>query len=124
MQERKRFELIRQISLIIKEKLPNINNIFTVIDLTLPKKGGIMKVYLSVFPEKNEREIINFLNRNNFKIKKEIIKRLFLRHLPRKIIFYPSSAMKDADKVLKLIDEIEKKNSTSTTRPENREVGI
>lgn len=114
MQERKRFELIKQISTIIREKLDDPSIIFTVVDLTLPKKGGKMKVYLSIFPEVKEKEIINFLNKNSFKIKQDIIKRVFLRYLPSKIIFYPSSVMKNADQVLRLIDEISKEEENST----------
>jgi ribosome-binding factor A len=81
-----------------------------------------MKIYLSVFPERKEKEIINFLNKNSYKIKRDLIKRTFLRHLPQKIIFYSSSAMKEAEKVLKLIDEIEKEDSTQTERSENRKI--
>lgn len=120
MQERKRFELIKQISAIIREKLDDPSVISTVVDLTLPQKGGQMKVYLSIFPEVKEKEIIKLLNKNSFKIKQDMIKRVFLRYLPNKIIFYSSSVMKNADQVLRLIDEINKEeNSTSETGAKN-----
>lgn len=108
MQDRKRFELIKQLSIILREELDDPSIIFTVVDLTLPKKGGKMKVYLSIFPEEKEREILSFLNENSFKIKQDIIKKNFLRYLPSKIIFYSSNIIKDANQVLNLIDEFDK----------------
>ncbi|MCS7200567.1 MAG: ribosome-binding factor A [Patescibacteria group bacterium] len=119
MQERKKFETIKKISEIIRETLPDYTTIFTVVDLNLPKKGGTMKIFLSIFPDNKEKEVISFLNRNSFKIREEIVERVFLRYLPRKVFFYPSGVIREATKVLELIDEIsekEEKNSKTKKR--------
>ncbi len=108
MKERKKFEVIRKISEIINKFNPERNVLLTIVDIRLPKKGGVMKVYLSVFPETKTKEIIKYLNREQKAIKNEIIDNLYLRYLPSKIIFYPSFEFKEAQEVLNLIDEITK----------------
>ncbi|GIW67170.1 MAG: hypothetical protein KatS3mg096_038 [Candidatus Parcubacteria bacterium] len=109
MKERKKFETIRKISEIIYKLNPKKNVLLTIVDLKLPKKGGVMKVYLSVFPENDIENIIGYLNKKQKTIKDEIRKNVYLRYLPSKIIFYPSFEFKLAERVLKLIDENTKK---------------
>lgn len=117
MKERKKFETIKKISSILQKIIPEKNILLTIVDLNLPKKGGVLKIYLSIFPENKEKEIIKFLNQNQKKIKNEIKENVYLRYLPSKIVFYSSSAFKEADEVLKLIDKIsneEKKKESKT----------
>ena len=109
MKERKKFETIRKISEIIYKLNPKKNILLTVVDLKLPRKGGVMKVYLSVFPEKEIKDIIDYLNKKQKTIKDEIRKNIYLRYLPSKVVFYPSFEFKLAERVLKLIDESTKK---------------
>ncbi len=109
MKERKKYEIIRKISEILNSLLPKKNIIVTIVDLTLPQKGGWFKVYLSIFPEKERKEIINYFNKNSQKIKNYLKEQVFLRHLPSKIVFYPSDEIAEAQKVLKLINEISQK---------------
>jgi ribosome-binding factor A len=105
MKERKRFEIIRKVSEIIYKLNPRENVFLTIVDIKLPKKGGRMKVYLSIFPEKETSYIINYLNKRQKKIKEEIKNNVYLRYLPSQVIFYPSSEFREAEKVLKLINE-------------------
>lgn len=105
MRERKKFETIRKISEIIYKLNPKKNVLLTIVDLKLPRKGGVMKIYLSIFPEIEIKEVIDYLNKKQKTIKDEIRKNVYLRHLPSKVIFYPSFEFKLAEEVLKLIDE-------------------
>lgn len=116
MKERKRFEIIRKLSEIIHKLNPKKNIILTIVDINLPPKRGVMKIYLSVFPENKASEIINYLNKKQKTIKEEIKKNIFLRHLPSKVIFYPSFEFKEAEKVLKLINETSEKEGRSKNR--------
>jgi len=115
MKERKKFEIIRKISEIIFKLNPQKNIFLTVVDVKLPKKGGKMKVYLSVFPEKEAKYTIDYFNKKQKKIKEEIKNNLYLRHLPSQIIFYPSFEFKQAEEVLKLINENTKKKKRTKT---------
>lgn len=120
MKERKKFEVIKKISEIILEFLPKKNIIVTVVDLKLPKRKGNLKVFLSVYPEKEREEIIKYFNNLSKEIKNEIKERVYLRHLPSKIVFYPSDEFVYAQKVLELINEIENEiKEKETKRSEN-----
>jgi ribosome-binding factor A len=83
---------------------PQKNIFLTVVDVKLPQKGGRMKIYLSIYPEKEIKKIINYLNKRQNKIKEEIKNNIYLRYLPSEVIFYPSFEFKEAEKVLKLIN--------------------
>ncbi|MER3581626.1 MAG: hypothetical protein C4347_02145 [Patescibacteria group bacterium] len=108
MKERKIFEVIKVISEILKIFNPFKDTIFTVVDIRLPKRKGKMKVYLSVFPEKNEEKLLNHFNRIGKEIKNEFKEKIYLRHLPSKIVFLPSKEFKEAQRVYELIDKIKK----------------
>lgn len=116
MKDRKKYEIIRKISEIIEKFLPHRNIVITIVNVLLPQKGGYLRVYLSIFPEEEKKQIIQFLNKISSKIKKELKNSLFLRYLPSKIIFYPSEEIAEAQKVLELINEISQKEEK---RPED-----
>lgn len=101
--ERKKFLVIRILSEILEKIMPN-EVVFTILNISLPQKGGIMKVFLSVFPDEKANSIVNELNKNSLKIKNELKNRIYLRYLPKKIIFQYSSKLQEAqiiDKILK-----------------------
>lgn len=106
MKERKKIETIKRLSEIINKLNDNKNTIITITDVIMPSKGCSMKIYLSVFPDKNEWQIIQYLNSINFKIKKECLNLLHFRHLPQKIIFKTSKSIKEGDELLKLISNL------------------
>jgi len=108
MKEQKFFETLKKLAEIVNKFNPNPNVLITVVDLKMGKKGGWMKAYLSIFPEKHSKDLINYFNKNQRSILNEIKKNLYLRYLPSKIIFFPSWEFKIADKVLKIIDETSK----------------
>jgi len=119
MKERKRFEVIKKISEIIYQLIPEKNVLLTVVDLILPQKGGLMKVYLSIFPEAKTNDLIKYLNKRQKTIKYEIRKNIYLRYLPSKVIFYPSSEFRQAEEVLKLIDEAKEEITKKEKGAEN-----
>jgi ribosome-binding factor A len=119
MKERKRFEVIKKISEIIYQLIPEKNVLLTVVDLILPQKGGLMKVYLSIFPEEKANNLIKYLNKRQKTIKDEIRKNIYLRYLPSKVVFYPSSEFRQAEEVLKLIDEAKEEITKKEKRFEN-----
>ncbi len=116
MKERKRFEVIRKISEILLQFLPKKNLLVTVVDLKLPKRKGYLKVYLSVYPEKEREEMIKYFNRFSKEIKNEIKKKIYLRHLPSKVIFYPSDEFISAQQVFELIEKIKNEIKEKETK--------
>ncbi len=120
MKERKKFEIIKKISEILLEFLPQRNILVTVVDLKLPERKGNLKVYLSIYPEKEREEIIKYFNSLSKEIKNEIKKRVYLRHLPSKIVFYPSDEFVKVQRILELIHKIENEiKEKETKRAEN-----
>jgi ribosome-binding factor A len=55
MKERKKFEVIKALSEIMQKFNVFKDVLFTIVDIKLPKKGGYLRVYLSVFPEEKEK---------------------------------------------------------------------
>lgn len=101
--ERKKFLLTEELSKIIQEIIDH-NVVFTILNLSLPQKGGVMKVILSIFPESKAEKIIKKLNKESQKIKNKLKSNVYLRHLPKKILFKFSQELKKAqviDKMLK-----------------------
>lgn len=101
--ERKKFLVIEKLSEIL-ETIIKGEVVFTILNVSLPQKGGIMKVYLSIFPDEKVEPIIKELNKESAKIKNELKNKIYLRYLPNKIVFKYSSDLKEAqiiDKILK-----------------------
>lgn len=111
MKERKKYEVIRVLSEIIERFNSFKNVVFTIVNLKLPKKGGYLKVFLSVFPEEKTEEFINFLQNLEDTLRKELKDKVWLRHLPSKIVFYPSFEFKEAEKVYKILEEVKKETN-------------
>ena len=105
--ERKKFLIIETLSKILKEKIdPRV--VFTILDISLPQKGGIMKVRISIFPDEKAKEVISDLNKDSLKIKNELKRKIYLRYLPKKIIFRYTKDLEEAqkiDKILKSLNE-------------------
>jgi len=105
--ERKKFLIIETLSKILKEKIdPRV--VFTILDISLPQKGGIMKVRISIFPDEKAKEVISDLNKDSLKIKNELKRKIYLRYLPKKIIFRYTKDWEEAqkiDKILKSLNE-------------------
>lgn len=104
--ERKKFLIIEKLNEVIKEIL-NENIFFTVLDVSLPQKGGIMKVKMSIFPDEKAKDVIGVLNKEQNKIKNKIKEKIYLRYLPQKIKFIYTPTLKE----MQDIDEILKKMS-------------
>lgn len=101
--ERKKFLVIEKLSEIL-ETIIKGEVVFTILNVSLPQKGGVMKVYLSIFPDEKAETIIKELNKESAKIKNELKNKIYLRYLPNKIVFKYSSDLKEAqiiDKILK-----------------------
>ncbi len=101
--ERKKFLVIEKLSEIL-ETIIKGEVVFTILNVSLPQKGGVMKVYLSIFPDEKAETIIKELNKESAKIKNELKNKIYLRYLPKKIVFKYSSDLKEAqiiDKILK-----------------------
>jgi hypothetical protein len=113
MKERKIFEIIKHLNKLFVELLPEKNVIISVVDIKLSQRGGKLKIWLSVFPESKEDEVIKFLRVMKKKIK-DSLRVLRLRYLPKDIEIYSSSLFKEAGEVIKFLEEmkneIEKEN--------------
>ena len=106
MKERKKFEVIKALSEIMEKFNIFRNILFTVVDIKLPKRGGYLKVYLSIFPEEKKSEFISYFQKIRSTIKNQLKKQVFLRHLPSKIAFYTSKEFEEAEKVFKILEKI------------------
>lgn len=107
MKERKKYEVIRKLSEILNQFKERKDVLITIVDLSLPKKGGAMKVFLSIYPLNFAKNTIEYLNKISRSILKEVKENIYLRHLPSKIIFYSTEVFNQADQILKLIKEVE-----------------
>ncbi|MCS7183748.1 MAG: ribosome-binding factor A [Patescibacteria group bacterium] len=105
-QERKKREVIKKISFILKEIIDNPKIFLTVLDIILPSKKGIMVIYLSIFPDEKKNEVIKILLKESNKIKQLIKKQKFLRYLPKKIFFKYDSGLKSMEEIDKILKSI------------------
>lgn len=116
MKERKIFEIIKHLNRILAELRPEKDVLLSIVDLRLPEKGGALKIWLSVFPKEKELSVLNYIRKNQKKIKSRL-KELRLRYLPQKIEVFPSSALQEANEVLTILknlkNEIEKEEKAT-----------
>ena len=104
MKERKIFEIIKKLNEAFIYLNPEKNTLISIVDIKLPKKGGVMKIWLSIYPREKEKDIIKELSNNQKKII-SYLKKLKLKYLPRKIIFIPSDIFARASEIYKIINE-------------------
>ncbi|GIW65753.1 MAG: hypothetical protein KatS3mg094_272 [Candidatus Parcubacteria bacterium] len=107
LQERKKSEFIKKLSLVLREIIDDHKIIITILDVNLPSKKGNMIIYLSVFPDVKIFEVIEILKKEIPKIKKIIKKMRILRYIPKKIFFrYDQSlkSMEEIDKIFRVIN--------------------
>lgn len=76
---------------------------------TLVNLSGV-KVYVSIIPEENIKEIIKILNRNLGQIQQKINKRLKLRIIP-KIRFVEEIKTREAARIDELLERVKKEES-------------
>jgi ribosome-binding factor A len=68
-----------------------------------------MKVKISIFPDEKAKEVISDLNKDSIKIKNELKESIYLRYLPKKIIFQYSKDLKEAQEIDKILKELKEK---------------
>jgi ribosome-binding factor A len=103
-QDRKKKEVIKNLSLVLRDVIDDPKIIFSVLDINLPTKKGDMFIYLSIFPDEKKDEVINLLRKETIKIKKAINKLKILKYIPKKIFFRYDPGlrfMQNIDKILK-----------------------
>ncbi|MGC8981401.1 MAG: ribosome-binding factor A [Minisyncoccia bacterium] len=103
--ERKKFLIIEKLSEIVEEII-NGEAVFTILNISLPQKGGTMKVLISIYPDKKAKELIKELNKNQNKIKNELKERVYLRYLPKNIKFVYSSDLKDMEEIDRILKNL------------------
>lgn len=109
MKERKKFEIIKKISEILLRFNIFSKSFFTVVDIKMPKRGGIMKIYLSIFPENLSSRVISYFNMIRKEIKNEIRKNVYFRYLPSEIKFFTSHEFKEAQQVYEILEKLNDK---------------
>jgi ribosome-binding factor A len=66
------------------------------------------KVYVSIMPEKEESQILDFLNRRIFLLQKKIDKRLKMRPVP-KISFVKEKSTAEAGRIEEILEKLKNK---------------
>ena len=66
------------------------------------------KVYVSIMPEKEESQILDFLNRRIFLLQKKIDKRLKMRPVP-KISFLEEKSTAEAGRIEEILEKLKSK---------------
>ena len=65
------------------------------------------KIYVSIMPEKEESQILDFLNRRIFLLQKKIDKRLKMRPVP-KISFLEEKSTAEAGRIEEILEKLKK----------------
>jgi ribosome-binding factor A len=103
--ERKKFLIIEKLSEILEEII-NGEGFFTILNISLPQKGGIMKVLISIYPDEKANDIIKELNSMQNKIKSELKERVYLRYLPKRIKFIYSKDLKEMEEIDRILKDL------------------
>jgi ribosome-binding factor A len=103
--ERKKFLIIEKLSEILEEII-NGEGVFTILNISLPQKGGTMKVLMSIYPDNKAKDIIKELNSMQNKIKSELKERIYLRYLPKKIKFIYSKGLKEMEEIDRILKDL------------------
>jgi len=103
-QERRKKDLIKELNKILKIIIDDPQIIVTVLDVNLPTKKGVMIINLSVFPDHQVKNILQFLKKEIDKIKKFLKRSKIKIIIPKRIFFKYSPNLKfmaELDKILK-----------------------
>ena len=81
----------------------------TVSRVVISKGLNEAKIFISVIPDEEEKEVVTVLKKDIYSIQQELNKKLFLRKIPR-IIFYQEKEIKKVNRIEELLLEIKKKD--------------
>ncbi|MCD6232922.1 30S ribosome-binding factor RbfA [bacterium] len=98
----------KELSKIILKEVDLPQDIF--ITLTQVKTSSDLsetKVYISVFPEKKAKTILDILKRNIYTLQKSLDRKLRMRRIP-KIVFFEDKGAKHQEEVEKILEKIKK----------------
>lgn len=70
------------------------------------------RIFISVFPENKEQEIIAFLNKKIYFLQQKINRRLKMRPLPR-LVFVLEEMTVEAGKIEELLEKLKKEENTN-----------
>lgn len=79
----------------------------TRVDISPDLSGA--KVFISVMPDEQRKEVLESLRKNIYHIQQELNKKLFLKKIPR-IVFCEERAVEEAARIEELISGIHKNN--------------
>jgi len=105
-------ELIkRELSKIILDELDveegvlvTVTRVDTSVDL------GAVKVYISIIPEENIKEIMDILQKNIWRFQKILDKKLKMRKVPR-IMFREERKTREADRIERILESLKNKEN-------------
>mgnify|MGYP000327141073 CR=1 FL=1 len=98
----------KELSKIILKEVDLPQDIF--ITLTQVKTSSDLsetKVYISVFPEKKAKTILDILKRNIYALQKSLDRKLRMRRIP-KIVFFEDKEEEKAAKIEQILDNLDK----------------
>lgn len=87
-------------------KDPRIEGVISITDIELPSDFSIAKVYISVYgSEEQKTQVMEALQDNAPRVRKEVGKRIRLRNTPE-IQFFPDDSLERGSKITEMIDKI------------------
>ena len=107
---------IQQVNLLIKEELAQIilrevefptGVLVTVTRVETTANLIEARVFISVLPEENSKDILRLLGNNIYKIQQVINKKLVMRPIP-KIIFIAEGKTKEAGRIEEILEQLKK----------------
>jgi len=102
--------LKREVSeILLKERTFDRNVLVTVTRVETTMNLAEAKVFISVLPEDQRRDILRSLRKDIYLIQQKLNKKLFLRKIP-KIVFYEEKSVEQAARIEELISEVHKKD--------------
>jgi ribosome-binding factor A len=101
----------REISkILLREENFDRNILVTVTRVDISPDLSGAKIFISVMPEEQRKEVLESLRKNIYHIQQELNKRLYLKKIPR-IVFCEENAVKEAAKIEELISKIHKNDN-------------
>ncbi len=108
--EKRRKSLIREISDVIQSGLndPRITGIISVTDVKLSADYRYAKVFVSVYGDQEKKDkIMEALGDASLAVRKEVAKRIRIRHIPE-LSFHLDESLEKGKRITDLIDKISK----------------